>query len=48
MKTTFLNRIAVFAAAMLISAASFAQTTITGTVIDAANDELVIGASVLV
>ena len=48
MKTSFLNRIAVVAAAMLFSVASFAQTTITGTVIDAANDEPVIGASVLV
>ena len=48
MKSQVLNRIAVFAAMAFVSVFAYAQITVTGTIIDAANDEPIIGASVLV
>ena len=48
MKSQILNRITVIAAMAFVSVFAYAQSTVTGTIIDAANDEPIIGASVLV
>lgn len=48
MKSQILNRITVIAAMAFVSVFAYAQITVTGTIIDAANDEPIIGASVLV